>query len=34
MRLNQETLGRIRAIVFGVVFVLILIAYVLHRLHV
>jgi len=33
MRLNQETLGRVRAVLFGIVFALVLIAYALHRLH-
>jgi len=33
MRLTQETLGRARAIVFGIVFAIVLIAYVLHRLR-
>ena len=33
MRLTQETLGKTRAVVFGIVFALVLIAYVLHRLR-
>jgi hypothetical protein len=33
MRLAQETLGKARAVVFGIVFALVLIAYVLHRLR-
>ena len=33
MRLNQETLGKARAIVFGVVFAVLLIAFLLHRLR-
>jgi hypothetical protein len=33
MRLNQETLGKARAVVLGIVFALVLIAYALHRLH-
>jgi len=33
MRLTQETLGRARAVVFGIVFAIVLIAYVLHRLR-
>jgi hypothetical protein len=31
MRITHETLGKVRAVVFGVVLALILIAYVLHR---
>ena len=33
MRLTQETIGKARAVLFGVVFALVLIAYALHRLH-
>lgn len=33
MRLTQETLGKVRAVVLGIVFALVLIAYALHRLH-
>jgi cbb3-type cytochrome oxidase subunit 3 len=33
VRLTHETLGKMRAVVFGIVFALVLIAYVLHRLH-
>ena len=33
MRLTQETLGKVRAVAFGVVFALVLIAYAVHRLH-
>ncbi len=33
MRLTDETLGRARAVVFGIVFAIVLIAYVLHRLR-
>jgi hypothetical protein len=33
MRLTQETLGKVRAVVFGVVFIFILIAFALHRLR-
>jgi hypothetical protein len=33
MRLNQDTLGKARAVVFGIVLALVLIAYALHRLH-
>jgi hypothetical protein len=33
MRLTQETLGKARAVVFGVVFAIVLIAFALHRLH-
>jgi hypothetical protein len=33
MRLTNETLGKARAVVFGIVFGLVLIAYALHRLH-
>jgi len=33
MRLTHETLDRARAVVFGIVFAIVLIAYVLHRLR-
>ena len=33
MRLTQETLGKARAVLFGIVFALVLIAYALHRLR-
>lgn len=33
MRLTQETLGKVRAVVFGIVFAIVLIAYALHRLR-
>jgi len=33
MRLTNETLGKARAVVFGIAFALILIAYLLHRLR-
>ena len=33
MRPTQETLGKLRALVLGVVFAIVLIAYVLHRLR-
>jgi hypothetical protein len=33
MRLTQETLGKMRAVLFGIVFAIVLIAYALHRLH-
>lgn len=33
MRLTRETVGKAEAIVFGIVFALVLIAYALHRLH-
>jgi hypothetical protein len=33
MRLTQETLAKVRAVVFGVVFAIVLIAFALHRLH-
>ncbi len=33
MRLTHDTLGKARAVVFGIVFALVLIAYALHRLH-
>jgi hypothetical protein len=33
MRITQERLGRTRAIVFGIVFAIILIAFVVHRLR-
>ena len=34
MRITQETRGKVRAIVYGVVFALVLIAYALHRLRI
>jgi len=34
MRFTAETLGKARAIVFGIVLAIILIAYSLHRLHI
>jgi len=33
MRLTQETLGRVRAVIFGIVLALVLISYALHRLR-
>ena len=33
MRLTQETLDRARAILFGIIFAILLIAYALHRLR-
>jgi hypothetical protein len=33
VRLTQEMLGRVRAVVFGIVLALVLIAYALHRLR-
>ena len=33
MRLTQETLGKARAVILGVVLALVLIAYALHRLR-
>jgi len=33
MRLTQETLGKARAILLGIVFAIVLIAYALHRLR-
>ena len=33
MRLTHDTLGKARAVVFGIVFAIVLIAYALHRLH-
>jgi hypothetical protein len=33
MKLSQETLGKARAVVFGIVLALLLIAYALHRLR-
>jgi len=34
MRFTRETLGKARAVVFGVVFAIVLIAFALHRLRV
>jgi hypothetical protein len=34
MRFTQKTLGKVRAVVFGVVFAILLIAFALHRLRV
>lgn len=34
MRLTQEALGKVRAVVFSIVFAFILLAFLLHRLQV